>query len=592
MHPPNEQEDRRWLRLLILLAILLGAGLLYASTARRTYFYDSDASTYLELARSLASGAGYVFDGEAHTKFPPGVPLLLMPFVQAHDGDFQLLYRWIAGISLAALVAAWWWFRERGEKLAALLVALCAGSAAWYEFSTGASLSEAPFALVLLVLFAGAERVARRGNLGWTQACLGGALVLSAMLLRSAGLALLGGMLATWLHLRWRRSELTLGRKARIRGLLLVLPGLLALCLWILWCTQSPEALHAGDQGHESSYLSLWALADPHHPDLGSVTVGGLIARVVSKIVLEGRHVSEALTNLRWISQHGLSPVFVLAMVACAVGWRAELRRRNPIAAWVALAYGALVILWPYDEGRRFVMPFVPIVFVLAADGLAEMLGWWRAQSARRAGWSLAGVALLAGAWTAYALFGKRSVHVNTQDVADLVIWAECAAFGLLFAWRPRWHERLLSGDRAGQLALGGFLLAFGVFGFFTIRPIAARNLLLPGHPLRQTAAMQACRWIEEHTPSDARVLATDYAAIRYATRRRVAFLPLTANRARLEAALKDERPDYVVINAPRRDEYFLPAEPVRLAVIQKILPGRLEEALRTEQCSIWRVLE
>ncbi|MEO6708266.1 MAG: hypothetical protein ABI054_07045 [Planctomycetota bacterium] len=592
MNSPNEQERLGWLRLLALLAILLGAGLLYASTARRTYFYDSDASTYLELARSLASGAGYVFDGEAHTKFPPGLPLLLVPFVQAHDGDFQLLYRCIAGISVAALIAAWWWFRERGERLAALFVALCSGSAAWYEFSTGASLSEAPFALVLLVLFAGAERAVRRGKVGWMEACLGGALVLSAMLLRSAGLALLAGTLATWVQLRWRGSELTLGVKARVRGLLVALPGLLGLGLWILWCSRSPEGLHAGDQGHESSYLSLWALADPHHPDLGAVTVGGLIGRALSKIVLEGRHVSEALTNLRWISPHGLSPVLVLAIAACAVGWRVELRRRNPIAAWVALAYGTLIILWPYDEGRRFVMPFVPICFVLASGGLAEMLRWWRTQSARRAGWSLACVALLAGGWTAYALLGKGSVHVNTQDMADLVIWAECAVFGLVFAWRPRWHERLLSGARAGQLALGGFALAFGVFGFFTIRPIAARNLVLPGHPLRQIAAMQACRWIEEHTPSDARVLATDYAAIRYATRRRVAFLPLTANRARLEAALKDEQPDYVVINAPRRDEYFLPLEPVRLAVIQKILPGRLEQVERTAQCSIWRVLQ
>src|SRR5688572_17039630 len=172
MQPPSQQRKPRAAELLVLLAILVAAGILYWTTARRTYFYDSDASTYLELARSLASGAGYVFDGEAHTKFPPGVPLLLTPFVMAHDGDFLLLYRWSAGISLAALACAGWWFRERGERAAALLVALCAASAAWYEFSTGASLSEAPFALVLLALFAGAERAVRRGSLGWGAAAL------------------------------------------------------------------------------------------------------------------------------------------------------------------------------------------------------------------------------------------------------------------------------------------------------------------------------------------------------------------------------------------------------------------------------------
>jgi hypothetical protein len=581
---------RPWGRRAVVAAIFAGAALLYYLTARRTYFYDSDTSTYLELARSLVAGEGYVFDGERHTKFPPGVPLLLAPFAAWFDGDFALLYRIVVTTSLAALAAAAWWLARRGEQRGPWILGLCAASAGWHEFSTGASLSEAPFALALFLLLAVSERVFRGPRPNGPSALLLGLLGTALVLLRSAGLAVAVGILATFVHQHWRGLPALRGPVGRLCGLFAWLPGLLAAGAWMLWTAQPPERPHGGDLGHETSYLALWRLADPREPDRGMLGAEGLLPRLSENLGIEGRHAAEVLTNLPWIPGTGLSPVFALAMLVCFLGWRRELARENPLGAWVGLAYAGLISLWPYDEGRRFVMPLAPLLFVFAAGGLRDLAGRWRRSTPRSAS-RLAALGAAAGfLFHAGALF-LRGQPASLQSRLDLALWGMLFAAAAAWAWRPLAPSRLLGrAPRLPQLARGSFAACFLLLGVGTILRVARTNLQLSGAPLRQLGAQQAAEWINEHAPSDACVLATDHAALRYATGRSVAILPVTGNRARLAAALIDERPDYVVINAPRPNEYFKPSETERLALLQEIAPGRLEEVARTERVSIWRV--
>jgi len=567
-------------------AVVATTALLFVLTSRREFFYDSDTSTYLELARSLAQGLGYTFDGGAHTKFPPGVPLLLVPFVRASDGDFALLYRCSAAISIAALLCAWWWFRERGERHPLLLLCLCAASAAWYEFSTGASLSEAPFALVMLAAFATAERLARRRMPSWPLTLGLAGLVLAAMLLRSAGLALLLGALATCLHLRVRRARADPAAMSAGRLAAVLVPAALWFAAWTWWSQAGANLVHAGDLGHRGSYVALWALEDPHNPDLGPLTLPSFIGRALQKLLMEGRHVAEVLSNLRWLPREVPSPLLVFSLLLCGLGLRAELRRRNPLVGWVALAYAALIVLWPYDEGRRFVMPFVPVIFVLATAGLGEASEIWRRTPARRLGRVLLTISLLCAAWTAIAL-RSSDVPVGLQGRVGLLLWVLAALFGILLM-RSRMPRA--PGLPRSRFALIAFLIAYTILGAMTIRSLASRNLVLAGEPMRQSAAQLACAWILQNTPADARIMATDYAAIRYATGRSVQLLPITADPALIMKAIDAARPDFVVINAPRPGEYFLPTEYQRLNVLKKLLPGSLERVARTPRGSIWRV--
>ena len=53
---------------------------------RRVEIYHPDSSTYVVLAENLARGGGYVFDGRPHTRFPPGLPMLLAAWSSAGDG--------------------------------------------------------------------------------------------------------------------------------------------------------------------------------------------------------------------------------------------------------------------------------------------------------------------------------------------------------------------------------------------------------------------------------------------------------------------------------------------------------------------------
>src|SRR5262245_6833511 len=92
---------------LALLALLLAlAPLLYAAI-RPVWTIDPDASLYVSLARSLAAGDGYTLDGVPHTKYPPGLPILLSGVVrvagpEAYAGFHAAL---VTALLLAVLLA-------------------------------------------------------------------------------------------------------------------------------------------------------------------------------------------------------------------------------------------------------------------------------------------------------------------------------------------------------------------------------------------------------------------------------------------------------------------------------------------------------
>ena len=87
-------------RALVLALVVVTCFLLLISSSWKA---TPDSALYLELGKSLASGKGYVFNGEAHTYVPPGYPLLVAAAAWFNSGflGYRILMA-LLGLSTAA----------------------------------------------------------------------------------------------------------------------------------------------------------------------------------------------------------------------------------------------------------------------------------------------------------------------------------------------------------------------------------------------------------------------------------------------------------------------------------------------------------
>ena len=143
------------------LAALVAAGALTAVTVP-TPHPGGDNAAYLSLAHSLVDGDGYVeaWDPEvgAHTKYPPGFPLLLGALIVAGASTWIAFKLFTAVLVSLAVLLAFAWTAERRGPLAGLAVALLTlFSAGWLDASRWI-LSEPAFLVFTFLALWAAER--------------------------------------------------------------------------------------------------------------------------------------------------------------------------------------------------------------------------------------------------------------------------------------------------------------------------------------------------------------------------------------------------------------------------------------------------
>ena len=149
---------RKWILLLAIVVILQ-----FSLVVNGSWRAQPDAALYLELGESLASGRGYVFNGEPHTYVPPGYPALVS-LVNLLFGHSFLYYRILMSVLglITGLVCYLLIRRLCGEETALLLGGFCMTSHVLLENST-VTCSDTLFALSVFlaihaVLYVGAEK--------------------------------------------------------------------------------------------------------------------------------------------------------------------------------------------------------------------------------------------------------------------------------------------------------------------------------------------------------------------------------------------------------------------------------------------------
>jgi hypothetical protein len=313
-----------------------------------------DGAGYAVLAQSWLRGEGYRAidhpDRPRHAHFPPGYPVVLALTWGLVGTSATSGHAVSSLLTVGATLAAWCWFRSflPGPTALALGLAL---SANWIWARTGSAIQSEPLylflsqATLLAVVAAG-----RRAALGMWRSIGLGALLAACVLTRHVALGLAAAVCIDLLVRRrftdaatvagsaalfvvpWLGWMTTIGAGARTQARLLVVEG----AMWterfgrqsVFYLQRIPDQL-------TGPFVEVGAVADrnpivPISANLWAVIVTGLIL----------------------------------------AGWlRCMQRPSRRLAGLVPLVTLAMLIIWPYTEAGRFLIPLIPCLLVGAVEG-------------------------------------------------------------------------------------------------------------------------------------------------------------------------------------------------------------------------------
>ncbi len=334
------------------MVIILGVGGFYLLTIRGGHDWGGDFSMFLQHAQNITSGRPYaetpfVEDPEVSEDvvgppaYPPVFPLYLAALSLVRSGsDLTIMKAGVVAFFLLFLVAVGGVLRRRLPAEQVALILLMLGLSPYFWSIKDQLLSDIPFAFfVYLALWLSEVEYAggssRSRSVGLT--LLVGVIVYLATATRNLGITLVPTLIM-YEVLKYRRFPVRSASSA------LIVVALLAI----------QRAVSDVAEG----YLTVFRF-DP--------------ARVVSNFF----EYTFSLKNLFWNGYiNGVAvAVWLIVTLLAIYGYRLRLRAGFSILEVFAAVYFAPVVLWPFYQGVRLLIPLVPLYFYYGLVGFAALRG-------------------------------------------------------------------------------------------------------------------------------------------------------------------------------------------------------------------------
>lgn len=339
-----------------------------------------DATYYLLGARSLAQGQGYAANGVPILIRPPGLSLLLAPFVAGGPPNFLLLntVMSVIGVTSAVLLLA---FARRRLGLA---LALAAAVVIWlnplYQTLSTMTMSDVPgiaFLAGILLLEGAAGAAPSRGR----DVALG-LLIGAGCLMRTNTLLMLPAIAASrFLGWRLQRERESLPGFLKNRVVLLAAVVLLSILPWLLWSRAHQPEQPSDQVKHYNYFVAMWHRdsGDPQSPEYSAEEILSRPGQNLENLLwtlhtrLASMEARPGDAAVPWIGVALLAAVLVQLV-----------RRREPAELFTVLSVLVIVFYFSYQE--RLALP----VFALSLFSLLAVLR----DAARALAWRVAGAAV------------------------------------------------------------------------------------------------------------------------------------------------------------------------------------------------------
>jgi hypothetical protein len=259
-----------------------------------------------------------------------------------------------------------------------------------------------------------------------------------------------------------------------------------------------------------------------------------------------------------------------MPVVLGAVGfWHRLTSNAPPVLELYTLAYLGIVLLWPFDEGPRYMLAVFPLALLYVAEGALRL--WTRAASAPARALRLAGAASAAILVVALAELASGRPAPGRQGLASLGFWGLAAVASVL----P--PARLVRGRPVAPLVRGALavvLVACVLCGGVQMVTLARQNRSGSAEALRHPETLAAAAWLAATAAPDDAIMAGQEAVVHYLTGRHGIPFPVTSDPEVLRGVLRERRVRYWVVLEHEPYPYFRPTERARLEIVEAAYPG------------------
>ncbi len=318
-----------------------------------------DGAGYAMLAEALAKGQGYreiaLPIPTRHAHFPPGYPLVLAALTRIAGRSPEAAHLFSIGCTVTATLLAWIWFRSMFAPRVAFVLAL-ALAVNWSWGRIGGMIQSEPLFLVLsLLALLMTVEIGRQGGVG--PGVLLGIVLSLCTLTRHVGVTLTAAIM---IDLSWKQRRSTV--------FALFLTWLVLMVPWAVWIARAgtpnqAELIAEGDANLAKRVAAQSLFYMQRLPDqwTGPFVEVGTVFRQIRELAW-ALNIWAAATNL-----------------LIGYGWcRAIRSSRRRLAALVPVCSLALLLVWPFTEAGRFLIPLVPSLLVGLVEGLASLAASWK----------------------------------------------------------------------------------------------------------------------------------------------------------------------------------------------------------------------
>ena len=525
--------------------------------------------TYLELAKSIVHGAGYGFNFKPETMLPPGFPYLLALLTLVLGSSYAVLIRTMAAFTTLALIFSYDLLRtQTTRKVAAAVCILIASSPVVFQFSTTLVFSDMPYFFTSTMLLWALMRLEIRQGERWKRTlwwllCL--VLVVVSVLLRSTGMALLGGVVG-WLVVSARKDRA--GTKKRVLVFLpLVIAGMAAQVSWMHWAVKHQSAewpIH----GYQENYLYQLGIKNGNNPESGLATWKDVLMRPVEnaddRISELGYILSRKAVAPAWYSPTTVLPIAILALGLGYSFWTTG----GGVLEWYFLIYESMYLFWPWNFEERFLLPVAPLACLYLWKGGVLLARFAKARPRLLAATGLTSAAI---GIISTILWGRNVHHPRAR--ACLAMWALVAAASVLLwaAKQPR-VAQLSAALRKRFGAIGGVpvLLRIGaaaalavllVIGIRSQVRLGIANLHFRIEDDAFYPDREAAQWIEQHSATSAVVMARKDDIVYHYGHRRVIWFPPSTDPTLLMNGIRKYHVQFVIVGDGNDGYWSPPAE-------------------------------
>jgi hypothetical protein len=558
--------------------------------------FCADTSCYIGLSESIAQSGTYRFNYQTHTKYPPGYPLFLSALrLIERTGSESAFIKATALLALLGVFAAYRVLKSFHPRAAFFITLMFLTTTGFFNLATGAILSDLPyFSLSMGALLVGLHL---EKSAGLSRKCIYAAL-LSVLMAASVLTRLTGIMLPMGCGL-WIAYSFLFEKKYALRRCAIfsapVLIGFLCFLLWVMWSGSRSAIEYPGQ--YMDSYFAQMKLIDPHRPELGMAFLSDIVARVAGNIANVISDLWVLILRLP-VSAWLLSAPVLCALALLSMGSAMRIiKKRADLPFWYFCSYIGMVLLWPFHEGTRFIVPVVPLACLYLIEG-----GQWTysfiKRDVRKFLRVCTAVIFVPAIVSGYLVFSNK--YRGLQEIISCLFWIGSFFAGLVIVVAGGGLLKCLKSirpfigflqEKKFRVIAGGAVMAIicgnNVFGqveiFRDSRAFDRRSSF--NYPL-----IEAGEWIKAHVPESAVVSAVQKEIIAQVSGRRTAAFPISSSPELLYAALRKSGAGYLVIYDEGEYPYFYPDDKKRLWILQKFKPDLLTCIYERPRCLIFRI--